>query len=129
MAAEGSGRPITETTGRNFSALSMALLAVFALLSASRPPPARADHGLWRPSGTPTSTVSGTRTLLDGPECHTAGPPTYCGKVLRVRFDGTTSLYDPEATGKRAGNDVDGGWTPAATMINTGRGGHTATVL
>ncbi len=60
-------------------------------------------------------------TLLDGPECHAASPPTYCGKVLvsgglsNVPTGGTVlssaELFDPET----------GQWTLTGTLKRTAR--------
>ncbi len=87
----------------------------------------RASTGAWT---TTTGNLAVARsqhaaTLLDGPECHAAGPPAYCGKVLVVGgYSGppttplsSAELYDPAART----------WTTTGSMLHTAR--QTSAVL
>lgn len=63
-----------------------------------------------------------TATVLDGPECHRAGPPSHCGKVLVVGGEGPVTeveLFDPQA----------GTWSETDPMPDRGRFAHTATLM
>ena len=80
--------------------------------------------GAWTATGSMTAARSGeTATALLGPECQSASPPAYCGKVLVAGGAATASLpsaelYDP-ATGL---------WSTTGSMTNP-RSSHTATLL
>lgn len=76
--------------------------------------------GAWSPTGNlNTAREQAASTLLDGPECHTASPPAYCGEVLVAGgFDpATTTTYNTA----ELYNPASGTWSPTGSFQHTAR--------
>ena len=127
------------TSRRAYVTVTVALAAALALAQGSSTGMAGASPNGWSswssgsassgctaagpgcPGVMTTSRTGHTATLLAGPACQAASPPSYCGEVLAAGGDTTgrsAELFNP-ATGQ---------WATTG-LLGTGRSGHTATLL
>ena len=60
-------------------------------------------------------------TLLDGPECQAAGPPSYCGKVLVTGGLGRPATANVPLSSAELYDPATGLWTPTGAMQHTAR--------